>query len=141
MVRNPSAVRPWQHVLEPLSGYLMLAERLSTQGSAFAEGWNFGPADSDARPVEWIATRLVERWGEQSAWRTDGGPHPHEAHYLKLETSNARARLGWCPRWSLSTALDLIVDWHRAWLTGCEMQGVCLAQIALYRDAPIRSSD
>jgi CDP-glucose 4,6-dehydratase len=113
-IRRPGAIRPWQHVLEPLSGYLVLAERLCTHGAAYAEGWNFGPYESDARPVEWIADRLVHHWGGEARWVRDEEPHPHEAHYLKLDWSKARMRLGWSPRWTLDEALRRSVAWYRA---------------------------
>ena len=100
VIRNPHATRPWQHVLEPLSGYLTLAERLYNEGDAYAEGWNFGPVEDDARPVQWIVERMTQDWGQGASWQMDKGPHPHEAGYLKLDISKAKARLGWHPRWS-----------------------------------------
>ncbi len=138
VIRNPHSIRPWQHVLEPLSGYLALAENLLSEGQVWAEAWNFGPNDDDARPVEWIVERMVESWGDGADWSVDGGPHPHEASYLKLDISKAKARLGWRPRWSLRQALDEIVTWHRAWLAGDDVRSLCLRQISLYsasRDA------
>lgn len=129
VIRNPLATRPWQHVLEPLSGYLLLAERLFTDGRAFAEGWNFGPADDDARPVQWIVEHMIQKWGDNAHWQFDQGHHPHEANYLKLDISKSKARLKWKPRWSLSTALDNIVDWHHAYLSNSDMRTVCLEQI------------
>lgn len=135
VIRNPISIRPWQHVLEPLSGYLLLAQRLATQGAGWAEAWNFGPADADARPVRWIVERLIECWGDGASWRQDGEPQPHEAHHLKLDISKAASKLGWRPRWSLQTALDHIIDWHQAWLRGADMQALCLDQIASYLTA------
>jgi CDP-glucose 4,6-dehydratase len=131
-IRNPRATRPWQHVLEPLSGYLMLAERLCTQGPAWAEGWNFGPSDEDVRPVGWVVDRLISGWGPGAAWRQDEGSHPHEAHDLKLDISKARTRLGWRPRWNLQTALENVTRWHRAWLAGSDARQLCLQQIGQY---------
>ncbi|RTD95855.1 CDP-glucose 4,6-dehydratase [Variovorax atrisoli] len=132
-IRNPHAIRPWQHVLEPLCGYLMLAERLFAEGPAWAEPWNFGPADSDTRPVSWIADRLVELWGEGAAWRSSAkSGQPHEANWLKLDCSKARQTLGWIPRWDLHTSLGAIVDWQRAWLDGRDMAEVTLEQIEKY---------
>lgn len=131
-LRNPHSTRPWQHVLEPLSGYLELAERLHSDGQAYAEGWNFGPADEDARPVEWIVSHMSCAWGDGATWRVDAGDHPHEAHYLKLDCSKAKHRLQWAPRWPLSATLDNIVTWHRAWLTGDDMRAHCLREIADY---------
>ncbi|MEO6276841.1 CDP-glucose 4,6-dehydratase [Roseateles sp.] len=133
LIRNPHAIRPWQHVLEPLSGYLLLAERLYTQGQADAEGWNFGPRDDDARPVQWIVEYLCESWGSDASWTLQPGRHPHEASFLKLDVSKAHQRLQWTPRWSLDTALTRITDWHHAWLSGHDMRAVCLNQISQYR--------
>jgi CDP-glucose 4,6-dehydratase len=139
-VRNPLSTRPWQHVLEPLSGYLTLAEALWESGPSFADGWNFGPLDEDARPVRWIVERMAEAWGEGAGWQHDAGEHPHEANYLKLDISKARHRLHWQPRWRLDTALDHIVSWHRAWLDQQDVRALCLAQIGDYtRAAPEES--
>jgi len=131
-IRNPHAIRPWQHVLEPLSGYLTLAEKLYTEGPAYAEGWNFGPLDTDARPVQWIVEQLTAQWGEGASWQLDANGHPHEAHYLKLDCSKARAKLGWCPKWQLSDTLDSIVAWHKALLARADMNAYTLSQIAGY---------
>jgi CDP-glucose 4,6-dehydratase len=136
MIRNPGAVRPWQHVLEPLSGYLTLAEHLYQHGCACAEGFNFGPADSDARPVEWIIERLCQQWGEGAAWQRDGAPQPHEASWLKLDCSKARARLGWQPRWNLGHTLEMIAAWHQAHTRGDDMRLVTLTQIDAYQNTP-----
>lgn len=132
LIRNPHAIRPWQHVLEPLSGYLLLAERLYTTGQIDAEGWNFGPRDEDARPVQWIVEHLCEHWGGGATWTLQPGDHPHEASFLKLDISKARQRLEWAPRWSLETALNRITEWHQAWLNGQDMRAVCLNQISQY---------
>lgn len=134
-IRNPHSIRPWQHVLEPLSGYLTLARRLYQEGTAFAEGWNFGPGDDDARPVEWIVRSMCEKWGHTAGYTVDDGEHPHEAHYLKLDCSKARMGLGWFPRWNLATALDTIVTWTKAYQGGGDMRAVCLEQIAQYEAA------
>jgi CDP-glucose 4,6-dehydratase len=128
-VRNPHAVRPWQHVLCPLDGYLVLAERLWEDPSV-AGPWNFGPADEDAREVAWIADRICERWGEGASWEADGGEHPREAGLLKLDASRARAALGWAPRFGLDRAIDLVVDWHRAVGAGEDPREVTLRQLA-----------
>jgi CDP-glucose 4,6-dehydratase len=132
-IRNPHATRPWQHVLEPLSGYLLLAERLYETGQADAEGWNFGPRDEDAQPVQWIVERLCAAWGSDASWHLQPGEHPHEAHFLKLDISKARQRLHWAPRWSLDNALSHIIDWHQAWLAGNDMHAICLNQISQYQ--------
>ncbi len=135
VIRNPHSTRPWQHVLEPLSGYLVLAQRLWSDGQSAAEGWNFGPRDEDARPVQWIVEHMVGQWGANARWQLDGGDHPHEAGYLKLDISKARSRLGWQPRWALADALQRIMDWHKAWLAKQDMQQACLAQIAQYMNS------
>ena len=132
VIRNPHATRPWQHVLEPLSGYLSLAEQLYTQEQACAESWNFGPKDDDVQPVQWIVEHMAKTWGKGASWQQDSGEHPHEARYLKLDISKAKARMGWQPRWTLSSALDLISSWHRAWLENEDMHQLCLAQIQQY---------
>ncbi len=131
-IRNPHAIRPWQHVLEPLSGYLVLAQKLYQEGASYAEGWNFGPNDEDAKPVQWIVEKLTKSWGELASWVLDGGEHPHEAHYLKLDCSKAKARLDWHPRWHLEDALSAIVDWHRAYRDEKDMKEFTLGQIQQY---------
>ncbi|WP_170836314.1 CDP-glucose 4,6-dehydratase [Pandoraea sp. ISTKB] len=132
-IRNPHAIRPWQHVLEPLSGYLRLAEKLYTEGPAFVGGWNFGPNDSDTQPVQWIVEHLVARWGDGAAWQRDSAPQPHEATYLKLDCSKAKSLLGWTPRWTLSEAIDHIVEWHQAFLRNADMRPLTLSQINAYQ--------
>lgn len=131
IIRNPASTRPWQHVLEPLSGYLVLAQALYDQPTAYAEGWNFGPFDEDAKPVSWILDQMVSKW-QGARWQLDAAAHPHEAGYLKLDISKAKARLHWQPTWRLGHTLDLIVDWHQAWLAGADMQQRCLAEITQY---------
>jgi CDP-glucose 4,6-dehydratase len=137
MIRNPAAIRPWQHVLEPLSGYLTLAEHLFLHGAAYAEGFNFGPHDTDARPVEWIVERLCGHWGEGASWQRDGAPQPHEATWLKLDCSKAHTRLGWQPRWNLGQTVEKIVAWHQAHARGDNMHETTLAQIASYQTTHI----
>jgi CDP-glucose 4,6-dehydratase len=131
-IRHPDATRPWQHVLEPLSGYLALAEALVRHGPVHAGAWNFGPADADARPVRWILNRLGTLL-QASQWRHIGGQQVHEAHLLKLDSTKARTALGWSPRWALAQALDHTVEWHLAWRNGQDMRAVCLQQIAAYQ--------
>jgi CDP-glucose 4,6-dehydratase len=130
-IRRPDAVRPWQHVLEPLSGYLLLAQRL-WDDAAFAEGWNFGPAADDAKPVRWIADRIGELWPDELTWELDEGPHPHEAGFLALDSTKARERLGWAPAWELETALERIVEWHVGHRDGADLRALTLAQIYGY---------
>ena len=132
VIRNPHATRPWQHVLEPLSGYLNLAEHLYTHGQDFAESWNFGPRDQDARTVQWIVERMAKAWGQGAGWQLDSDAHPHEANYLKLDISKASVRLGWQPLWPLTTALQHISSWHQAWLSHEDMRQFCLSQIQQY---------
>ncbi len=132
VIRNPHAVRPWQHVLEPLSGYLALAQKLYGDGANFSEAWNFGPDDSDARPVQWLVKTFCARWGEGAKYEIEKGDHPHEANYLKLDCSKANARLGWRPRWGLEKALNSIIEWTKAYKDGKNMRDVCLKQIYDY---------
>jgi CDP-glucose 4,6-dehydratase len=131
-IRNPGATRPWQHVLNPLSGYLALAERLCDDADA-ATAWNFGPLESDARPVGWIIERLASMWPGGLAWEHDGGVHPHEASYLKVDSSRARARLAWTPRWDLDRALESIVEWYIALQDGRDMRAVSLRQLEAFQ--------
>jgi len=132
LIRNPESIRPWQFVLEPLRGYLMLAERLTKAGPAFASGWNFGPVDSDAKPVKWIADRLVQSWNGTAAWMHDGSVHPPEARFLKLDASKARDGLDWHPVLSLEIALEWIVEWYQALHAGDDMRRRTQQQIARY---------
>jgi CDP-glucose 4,6-dehydratase len=132
-VRNPGAIRPWQHVLEPLSGYLTLAEHLYEHGVAYAEGFNFGPQDSDARRVDWIVEHICRSWGDGASWTRDGSEQPHEATYLKLDCSKAKSRLQWQPRWHLGQAIGHIVAWHQAHARHADMRVLTLAQIDAYQ--------
>ncbi|WP_370979199.1 CDP-glucose 4,6-dehydratase [Agaribacterium sp. ZY112] len=131
-IRSPHSIRPWQHVLEPLSGYLLTAQLLFEQGPCFAEGWNFGPNDTDAKPVNWIVDRLTSLWGEGANWQLDGDNHPHEAGYLKLDCSKAKMRMEWQPRWNLDETLERIVAWHKAWLAKEDMKAYTLEEIKQY---------
>ena len=131
-IRSPHAIRPWQHVLEPLSGYLLLARRLIEDGPAHAEAWNFGPAEADARPVQWLVERLVNAWSEGASWELDARPELHEAHYLKLDCAKARSRLGWQPEWDIDHALATTVAWHRAFQRNENMHAACVRQIDDY---------
>lgn len=131
-IRSPEAIRPWQHVLEPLSGYLILAQKLFEDGPRYAGAWNFGPDEDDAKPVQWLVERLCTKWGKEASFVIDRGQHPHEAHYLKLDCSKAKSELGWQPRWDLETAIDNVVAWTRAYAEGKDVQRVCLKQIEDY---------
>lgn len=131
-IRSPFAIRPWQHVLEPLTGYLLLAANLYTEGVKYAEGWNFGPDDQDARNVECITKTICELWNEGASFSIDTNPQPHEANYLKLDTSKAKVELGWVPKWNIETTLKSIVDWNKAFLFGENMRTVTEAQINDY---------
>ena len=133
IIRNPLATRPWQHVLEPLSGYLILAEKLYVEGTVYGEGWNFGPRDEDVQPVEWILNHMAEQWGAGASWQLDTNPQPYEAQLLKLDISKAAAHLKWQPRWPLEQALDSIVDWHRCWNSQGNIRQKTLDQISLYQ--------
>jgi CDP-glucose 4,6-dehydratase len=136
-VRNPHAVRPWQHVLNPLAGYLMLAQALWSDPGA-AQAWNFGPSAGDARTVGWILERLGELWGGALDWKLDERANPPEAHHLALDSSKAERELQWRPSWELDDALALVVEWHRAHRAGEAMRAVSLAQIG--RLEALRSS-
>ena len=131
IIRNPASTRPWQHVLEPLSGYLVLAQNLYQFPGKYSEGWNFGPFDEDAKPVDWILNHMVNQW-PGSSWHLDDNAHPHEAGYLKLDISKAKSRLNWHPTWRLEQTLERIVTWHQAWLNKQDMQTICLNEINEY---------
>jgi CDP-glucose 4,6-dehydratase len=129
-IRNPNAIRPWQHVLEPLSGYLLLAEKLFLKERDVAGAWNFGPLDEDTKSVKWIVENLSAKWGAVTNSKLQPGQHPHEAHFLKLDISKAKQQLGWQPKWSLDTALDKIIDWQKSWCAGEDMRVKCITQIS-----------
>jgi CDP-glucose 4,6-dehydratase len=132
-IRRPRAIRPWQHVLEPLHGYITLAERLlGNDSSRYATAYNFGPSEEDARPVEWVADRMVEAWGDGAAWFRDGDAGAHEAGYLKLDASRARAELGWAPKLGLGDVLEWSVRWYRAHRAGEDMAEFTTQQIREY---------
>jgi CDP-glucose 4,6-dehydratase len=133
-LRNPNAVRPWQHVLEPLSGYMRLAERLvSNDGAAFAGPWNFGPEASDDASVGDVAEMTAKSWGGSArVERAPSADNPHEAGFLRLDNAKAKQQLRWTPRWSLHDALERTVAWHRAWRDGSDMHAFSLSQIRDY---------
>lgn len=135
-IRNPYATRPWQHVLEPLSGYMLLAEKLYQEGPRYGEAWNFGPEESDAWPVEAIVKLICEKWGKNSIYQVDDGEHPHEAHYLKLDCSKAHSLLDWRPHWNIGTAIEKVVEWSLAYKNSQDMNEICLAQIEEFTTNP-----
>jgi CDP-glucose 4,6-dehydratase len=132
IIRNPEAIRPWQHVLEPLAGYLMLAQKLYEDGPRYSGAWNFGPDDSDAKPVEWLVKELCAKWGNNASYALDTRKHPHESHYLKLDCSKAREVLGWRPLWDIEKALDSIIEWTKAYAGRKDVTATCMGQIAAY---------
>jgi len=131
-IRSPYAIRPWQHVMEPLTGYLQLAAKLFVEGPRYAEGWNFGPDDKDARNVEWITDTICTLWGDGASFSIDNHPQPHEANYLKLDCSKSKAELGWYPKWNIEATLKSIVEWNKSFLNGDNMRTVTDKQIADY---------
>jgi CDP-glucose 4,6-dehydratase len=131
-IRSPYAIRPWQHVLEPLTGYLTLAAKLFTEGTAYAQAWNFGPDDKDAQNVEWITSTICALWGEGASFEVETNPQPHEANYLKLDCSKAKAELNWVPKWDIETTLKSIVNWNKAYLFGENIREVTIDQINQY---------
>ena len=131
-IRSPFAIRPWQHVLEPLTGYLALCEKLYSEGPAFAEAWNFGPEDKDAKNVEWITQTICELWGDNAEFEIDKNPQPHEANYLKLDCSKAKAELGWIPKWDIENTLKSIVVWNKSFIAGDNIRIVTENQIDEY---------
>lgn len=133
-IRSPRAIRPWQFVLEPLHGYLKVAEHLAAGPQQHSSAWNFGPEDRDARPVSWIVEELKKRWGDGASWGQDGRQHPHEAHFLKLDSSKAKALLGWRARLGLSEALDWVVDWYREHAGGGDARAKTISQILRYEE-------
>ena len=131
VIRNPKATRPWQHVLEPLSGYLVLAQKMYNNQNKYAEAWNFGPNEQDVKPVDWVLDKMISKWSD-SSWKLDQNSNPYEAGFLKLDISKAKSKLDWKPVWELSYTLERIIDWHKAWLNNEDMQAVCLAEIKEY---------
>ena len=130
-IRSPNAVRPWQHVLEPLSGYIALAEKLFNEGQSYSEAWNFGPAERDAHPVSWVINHLIKAIPNAS-FVIDEGEYPYEANYLTLDSSKAKALLGWQGKWSLDTALNKVVEWNEQWCQNKNMKDCCIEQIYSY---------
>ena len=138
IIRSPNAIRPWQHVLEPLSGYLLLAEKLYNHGSKFAEAWNFGPSDNDAKSVEWIIGQLVNNWGSDASFKIDAGAaNLHEALFLKLDCSKAKMQISWKPQWDATETIKRICAWHKAHLDGQNMKAYSLVEIQQYQAGAI----
>ena len=138
-IRNPRSVRPWQHVLDPLHGYLVLAERLWSAGPQFSEAWNFGPGDGQVRPVDWVADRLSKLWGHGSGWDTSATANQaHESAQLRLDCSKARSRLGWSPKLPLEAALQWTIEWYRSFRDGNDMRELTRSQIERYEQLPQR---
>lgn len=135
VIRNPNAIRPWQHVLESLSGYLLLAEKLCTGGEQYAQAWNFGPNDDGIKSVGKIVEYMANRWGNGASWAIEAREQPHEAQLLRLDISRAKHVLGWIPKWDLDVALDSIIEWHRKFNAGEEMQAITLRQIADFEES------
>jgi CDP-glucose 4,6-dehydratase len=133
VIRNPDAIRPWQHVLEPLRGYMMLAERLHANEAPFAEPWNFGPLQEDARSVQWLARQLVQLWGEGASLNQVAAERGHEAGYLKLDVSKAQSRLHWRPLMRLPEALQLVVHWAKRRRLGDDARDLTVEQIETYQ--------
>jgi CDP-glucose 4,6-dehydratase len=134
IIRSPHAIRPWQHVLEPLNGYLCLAEKLWSQGPKFAQAWNFGPRSEEAKTVRWIVERLTSYWGEGARWELDSGPHPHEDTYLKLDCTKAHSLLKWAPKLRLATALEWIAEWYRSYQQSKDMRALTIEQIKRFEN-------
>jgi len=132
LIRSPHATRPWQHVLEPLRGYLQLSEKLYTEGPKYSEAWNFGPSDTDAKTVAWVATHLVDLWGDGASWGMDNRSHPHEANFLKLDISKARSMLPWEPKLDITQALEWIVEWYKGLLNGLDARELTFRQLQRY---------
>jgi CDP-glucose 4,6-dehydratase len=135
LIRNPHSIRPWQHVLDPLCGYLMLCEKLYCDPATYAEGWNFGPDESEGSSVSTVLEHLSGLWGPGVLWRFDGGPHPREARCLRLDCTKAKDELGWKPRWNLNRALETTVQWYKAQQDRQDMRALTIEQIRSYQSA------
>ena len=129
IIRNPDAIRPWQHVIDVLSGYLLLAQKLYEDENKYSGGWNFGPNQDDGKTVKWITQFMVKKWKKNINWRLDRRNNPHEAEYLKLDISKAKKILGWKPVWSLEKSLLKVLDWHDHWLNRDDIEKICKKQI------------
>lgn len=132
-IRHPQAIRPWQHVLDPLSGYLTIAQRLYEQGGEYAEGWNFGPTDIDTKPVSWVVEKLAQLWGNGARWGITGAQPLHEAQYLKLDSAKARVRLQWSSQLDVAAALAWTVEWYKAFESRADMRETTLGQLERFQ--------
>lgn len=140
-IRSPKAIRPWQHVLESLGGYLLLARKLYEEGPRFAGAWNFGPLEDDSKTVEWVVKKICERWGGGVSYEIDPGPHPHEAHYLKLDCSKAKTDLCWKSRWNVELAIDKVIEWYTAYSSHGDLRMTSMGQIKEYANFAIGNED
>ncbi|MEC7641405.1 MAG: CDP-glucose 4,6-dehydratase, partial [Nitrospinota bacterium] len=132
-IRNPQATRPWQFVLNPLSGYLTLAEQQWNKGSNFSEAWNFGPEEEEVKPVSWIVENISSLWGGKIDWNIDTSNHPHEARYLQLDCSKAKAQLGWSSKLPLPSGLEWTVSWYKNYQHNEDMRDLTLEEISRYQ--------
>ncbi|MBT2290156.1 CDP-glucose 4,6-dehydratase [Paenibacillus albidus] len=132
LIRNPSATRPWQHVLEPLCGYLLLTQSMVQHGVEFSAAWNFGPSDENERDVEWLVWKIAELWGKDDFYELHSGPKPHEATNLRLDSSKARRKLGWFPKWNVERGLKHTIQWYQAYQRQDDMRRLCLEQLNAY---------
>lgn len=139
-IRNPGATRPWQYVLDPLNGYLMLCEKLYKKGPKYTGAWNFGPELKDCRSVGWIAQKFCEYWGSAKTCSIQKGKHPHEAHFLKLDNTKAKKLLGWYPKWDISEALSRVVEWTKGYEAGINTRELCERQIEEYEQREQRKN-
>lgn len=138
VLRNPKAIRPWQHVLEPLTGYLYLLSKLLTDGAKFGGGWNFGPNESEVKNVEWIVYNMCRFWGKEAVMEIKRDPNLHESKHLKLDCSKAISRLGWHQKWDIEKTLKSITDWHKAFSESRDMKLVCFDQIDDFLNQPYK---
>jgi CDP-glucose 4,6-dehydratase len=139
LIRNPNSVRPWQHVLEPLSGYMLLAEKLFSGEKDFSDAWNFGPEDGDSKPVGWILDEIKTLWAEKVNWEIAAGNHPHETNLLKLDSTKAKEKLQWQPKMSLNEGLNMTVDWYKAFGNNSDLSQATRNQIENFTNAAARN--
>jgi CDP-glucose 4,6-dehydratase len=133
-IRNPEAIRPWQHVLEPLAGYLILAQKLLEDESRYADAWNFGPSEDSAIPVQELARRLFNFLESEAGWKDSSQASPYESQLLRLDVSKAKLGLGWEPLWSIDDTLEKVAEWHRGWRSKVDIESLCIEQIQAYQN-------